>query len=138
MIIKFFDQQDESNLLNGSVIFDDEHLSRILDNLRTREPFLGQFFHENGYNIMVGIGGAVGCVQYSRSDGDSAYLMAVASNPIPGKKDVEFLLGGTLSPVSVRYILPFEQVKEIAKYFRETGARSAKVSWEEFSPAKKY
>jgi hypothetical protein len=131
MIVRFFDQQDESNPLNGSIIADNEQLSRILDSLQTRKPFLAQLFGDNGYNLMVGIGGTIGCVQYSRSDGNSAYLVAVASNPTAEDGDIEFLLGNTATPVSVRHILPFEKVKEIAGYFLETGARSAKVCWEE-------
>jgi hypothetical protein len=131
MIVTFFDQQDESNPINGSAIADSEELLRILDSLRTRSPFLAQLFGENGYNLMVGIGGAIGCVQYSRTDGSPPYLLAVASNPIAENGDIEFLLGNTPTPISVRHILPFEKVKEIARHFRETGARSAAVSWEE-------
>jgi hypothetical protein len=131
MIVRFLDQQDESNPLNGSIITDNEQLARMLDSLRTRKPFFAQLFGDNGYNLMVGIGGTIGCVQYSRSDGSSAYLVAVASNPIAEDEDMEFLCGNTATPVSMRYILPFEKVKEIASYFLETGARSATVRWEE-------
>jgi hypothetical protein len=131
VIVRLFDQQDESNPLNGSVIADNEQLSRILDSLRTREPFFAELFGENGYNLMIGIGGTIGCVQYSRSDGNSAYLVAVAPKPIAEKGYVEFLIGNTPTPVSMRYILPFEKVKQIVNYFLETGARSAKVSWED-------
>jgi len=92
---------------------------------------LAQLFGDNGYNLMVGIGGTSGCVQYSRSDGNSPYLVAVAANPTAEEGDIEFLCGNTPTPVSKRYILPFEKVKEIASYFLETGARSAKVRWEE-------
>ena len=131
MIVRIFDQQDESDPLNGSVIVDSEQLSRILDRLRTREPFFAELFGENGYNLLVGIGGTIGCVQYSRSDGKSAYLVAVSPEPLAEKGYVEFMIGGTATPISMRYILPFEKVKEIASYFLETGARSAKVSWEQ-------
>jgi hypothetical protein len=131
MIVRFLDQQDESNPLNGSIIADSEQLSRLLDSLRTRTPFLAQLFGDNGYSLMVGIGGTIGCVQYSRSDGNSPYLVAVAPNQTPEDGDIEFLCGGTATPVSKRYILPFEKVKEIAGYFLETGARSAKIRWEE-------
>src|SRR5262249_16874408 len=131
MIVRFFDQQDESNPLNGSIITDTEQLSRVLDSLRSRKPFLAQLFGDNGYNLMVGIGGTIGCVQHSRSDGNSPYLVAAAPNPIAEEGDIVFWGGNTATPVSKRYILPFEKVKEIAGYFLETGARSAKVHWEE-------
>jgi hypothetical protein len=80
---------------------------------------------------MVGIGKEVGCVQYSRADGNSAYLVAVAPKPIAEKGYIEFLIGNTPTRISVRYILPFEKVKEIAGYFLDTGARSAKVVWQD-------
>jgi hypothetical protein len=131
MILRFFDQQDESNSLNGSIIADSEQLSRILDSLRTRKPFFAELFGENGYNLLIGIGEAVGCVQYSRADGKSAYLVAVAPKPIAEDGYVEFLIGDTSTPISVRYILPFEEVKAIATYFLETGARSARFNWED-------
>jgi hypothetical protein len=131
MVLTIFDQQDESNPLNGSVIADSEELSRILDSLRTRTPFMAQLFGEHGYSLTIGIGGAVGCVQYSRTDGTPPYLLAVAPNPIAEDGDIEFLLGNTPTPVAVRHILPFEKVKDIARYFQETGARSATIRWEE-------
>jgi hypothetical protein len=131
MIVRLLDLQDESNPLNGSIIADSEQLARMLDSLRTRKPFLAELLGDNGYSLTVGIGGTVGCVQYSRSDGSSVYLVAMASNATPAEGEIEFLCGGTLTPVAIRYILPFETVKEIANYFLETGARSARVRWEE-------
>jgi hypothetical protein len=131
VFVTFFDQQDASNPLNGSAIADGEELSRLLDSLRTRSPFLAELIGANGYILVVGIGGPVGCVQYSRSDGDPPYLVAVAPNPIAEDEYIDFLIGNTPTPIPVRHIFPFEKVKEIARYFQETGARSATVSWEE-------
>ncbi len=131
MIVRLLDHQDEFDGINGLAITDNDHLSRILDSLRTRKPFFAELFGEHGYKLLIGIGGTVGCVQYSRSDGDLPYLMAVASKPTSEEGHIEFLAGNTPTPVSMRYILPFEEVKEIASYFRETSARSAKVLWEE-------
>ena len=95
------------------------------------EPFFAELYGDNGYKLLIGIGGTIGCAQYSRADGDLEYLVAVAPNPIAEKRYVEFLICNTPTPISIRYILPFEKVKEIARYFLETGARSATVSWEE-------
>jgi hypothetical protein len=131
MNVTFFDQQDESNPINGSVIADSEELSRLLDNLRSRSPFLAELIGANGYVLMIGIGGPVGCAQHSRSDGSPPYLVAVAPNPIAEDECIDFLIGNTPTPIPVRYILPFEKMKEIASCFQETGARSAAVTWEE-------
>jgi hypothetical protein len=131
MVVTLLDYQDENDPINGLVIADDEQLSRVLDNLRTRKPFFAELSGEHGYKLLIGIGGPVGCAQYSRADGSPPYLMAMVSNSVVPKDYTGFLAGGTLSPVPARYILPFENVKEIAIYFRQTGARSATVSWEE-------
>ena len=56
MIARLFDQQDESNPLNGSAISDGEQRSRILDSLRSRESFVAELFGEHGYKLLIGIG----------------------------------------------------------------------------------
>lgn len=131
MIARFFDQQDEANPLNGTIVSDGEQLSQLLDELRTREPFFAELFGDNGYKLLIGIGRTRGCVQYSRADGHSAYLVAVAPSPIADERYMEFLIGDTPTPISMRYILPIDKVKEITSYFIQTGARSAKVTWED-------
>lgn len=92
---------------------------------------MAELIGANGYILVVGIGGPVGCVQYSHSDGNPPYLVAVAPNPIAEDEYIEFLTGNTPTPIPARHILPFEKVKEVVKYFHETGTRSAAVSWEE-------
>jgi len=131
MIVRFLDHQDETNPLNGLVISDDEQLSQVLDGFRTREPFFAELYGDNGYKLLIGIGEMVGCVQHSRSDGDTPYLTAVARDSNSETTSFEFLAGNTPTPVPGRYILTMEMVKRIARYFLETGARSAAVSWEE-------
>jgi hypothetical protein len=131
MIVKFFDMQDESNPLNGLIVGSDKELAQLLDGFRTRDPFFAELRGENGYNLLIGIGSTIGCVQYSHGEGDPPYLVALATPPISRRDDGEFLAGDTPTPIPARNILPFEQVKQIAIYFRETGAPSPGVSWEE-------
>lgn len=131
MTVVFFDLQESSNPLNALRITNKIELDETLEKLRSREPFIFKLVGENGYKLDIGIGPKIGCVQHSPSGGNTPYLMAVA----PGEQDaddyVEFLLGDTATPVSKRYCMPREQVKEIAAYFVETGDRSPNVSWEE-------
>src|SRR5205807_1365613 len=75
MSVRIFDQQDECNPLNGTVIADKEQLCRILESLRQRKPFFAELYDDNGYNLLIGIGEEIGCVQYSRADGNLAYLV---------------------------------------------------------------
>ena len=131
MIVRIYDYQDQTSSANGLAVTNDDQLSQVLDGLRTREPFFAELLGENGYMLLIGIGGTSGCAQFSRSDGEPPYLMAVAPDPIPEHKQVEFLCGNTPTPVPSRYILPFDKIKDIASQFRRTGRRSTDVSWEE-------
>ncbi len=131
MIVRILDQQDESSSINGLVVTNDEQLSEVLESARTRQPFFAGLIGENGYELLIGIGESFGCAQYSRSDGEPPYLVAVSPARIIGHDHIEFLAGNTPTPISSRYILPFEKVKEIASYFRATGMRSTDVSWEQ-------
>jgi hypothetical protein len=124
MTITFLDMEDAANELNGTVFQDTAALIQSLDNSRSRPPFLCKLTSDKGYYLDVGIG-KVGCAQHTCASGVPPYLMAVA----PGKEHVkqeagdytEFLCGGTPTPVSDRFCMPFELVGEIAVHFLETG-----------------
>jgi len=134
MIVTFLDMEDSSNELNGIAIDDGERLVQILESLRNRPPFLCELTGENGFRLDVGIGER-GCAQYSPSNGDTPYLVVVA----PGKElqelawgdDIEFLCGGTPTPVSDRNCVSFHSVREIARYFLETDHAHPGFVWEE-------
>ncbi len=83
---------------------------------------------------MAGIGGNVGCVQYSRSDGLPPYLMAVSSHPAMKRGCVEFLTANTPTPIAARYIISFDEVKAIVIDFLKAGERSDVVLWQVLSP----
>jgi hypothetical protein len=55
--------------------------------------------------------------------------MAIANDAHP-RGEVEFLMGGTATPIESRFCMPFEQTLEIARFFQETGMRSPNVAWE--------
>jgi Immunity protein Imm1 len=131
MNVTFFDREDEANPLNGTVARHREQLLQILNGLRNRPPFVCELLGENGLHLHVGIG-KLGHAQYSRSDGEPPYLLAMG--PRPGRRDeyVDFLLGGTPTPISKRYCMPFDSIREIAAYFLETGRAHPSFAWEEF------
>jgi immunity protein Imm1 of predicted polymorphic toxin system len=132
----FNDLQDYSSPLDGAVVQNQKELFAVLENARDREPFACELVGENGYMLTLGIGKEVGSVQYSPSNYDPPYLLALAPGYHAGEGEgeeecVEFLCGNTPTPFYKRHILPFETVKQIAAYFVETGERSPEVSWEE-------
>ena|SRR6266446_7606757 len=130
MIVRIRDCQDQTSSVNGLAVTSDDQLFQVLDSLRTRKPFFAELVGDNGCTLLIGIGGVIGCAQFSRSDGEPPYLMAIAPKQFAEHGHVEFLVGNTPTPVPSRYILPFENIKNIASAFRHTGTRSADVTWE--------
>lgn len=129
MKVKFFDIEDETNRLNGTDVRDVKLLLQIFNDLRGREPFFCELVGDNDHELLVGIG-AVGCAQFGRSGVRPPYFMAVA----PGSHDpgeTEFLAGGTPTPVSNRYCMPFSSICEIVAHFLETGHVHPSFAWEE-------
>ena len=134
MKIRYINQQNKSDSMNGAVIEESVKLAELLNNKRNEPPFLGELSGSNGYHIEFGIGGDIGCVQFSRMDGDPPYLMAVSTNPPIKSGYVEFLISNTPTPFAARYIISFDELKEVVLHFMKTGERSNRVSWQELDP----
>jgi len=134
MKVQYDNQQDNSDPMNGSIVAGDAQLIELLDSRRRDPPFFACFSADNGFQIMVGIGKDIGCIQHSRSDGQRPYLMAVSADPPMKAGYVEFLAGGTLTPCAARYIIRLNELKEIALHFLKTGERSRTVSWQLLDP----
>jgi len=131
MIVTFFDRQDSMNPLNGRKIDDRVALLALLDSLKGRPPFFIELVGTQGYKLLLGLAETVGCAQYNASDGSPPYLMAVVPRKESLSGHIEFLIGGTPTPVSSRYCLQLGVIREVAAHFLETGVRSPDVSWEE-------
>jgi hypothetical protein len=130
MNLQYLNQQDDSDPMNGSVIVKSADLMELLDSKRNEAPFVAELRGDNGFMLVFGIGGGIGCVEHRRTDGDLPYLMAVSQHPPIESGDIEFLCGGTPTPIPGRNILSFAELKQIATRFLETGERSDLVSWE--------
>lgn len=130
MKIKYDNQQDALDPLNGSMIESSAALTNLLEDARSKVPFFVRLLGDNGFELMVGIGGNVGCVQHSRSYGESPNLMAVSKHPLMKQGCVEFLTANTPTPVAARYIINFDELREIALHFLQTGERSDAVFWQ--------
>jgi hypothetical protein len=128
MNVTFFDIQDEANRLNGAVIEDTERLSQLLQGLRGRAPFICEIVAENGFELVVGVG-EVGCAQYGRRDGSAGYVVALAPGREHVEGDTEFLAGGTATPISNRFCMPFSSVLEIVGHFHETSRAHPAFTW---------
>lgn len=135
MKIRYVNEDDKSDPLNGSIMTDAENLIQLLDERRNSVPFNADLVAGNGFELMIEIAGDLACAQYSRSDREPPYLMAVSPHPPTVRAGyVEFLAGGTPTPVAARYIISFDELKQVASHFINTGERSEAVSWQEFDP----
>jgi hypothetical protein len=71
--------------------------------------------------------------QYSNLDGNPPYLNAMAQRQLK-RGFLEFLDANTPTPIPARYIISFDELKDISIYFLQTGEPSSAVSWEDFDP----
>jgi len=132
MNVTFFDRDDAENCLNGTVIYDNSRLYKILtlQSTQNRLPFFCELIGENEFCLLVGVG-KIGCAQYSRCDGEIPYLMAVSNERSSQGGCNEFLTAGIATPVRAQFCMSFHVVLEIATFFRETGGAYPAISWEE-------
>ena len=131
MKTQFFDREDVANPANGSVITDPLQLEKILRSVRGRPPSIAELIGDNGFTLLFFLGASDGCVQFSPSNGDLPYLVAV----LPERKDddelMTFLMSGTATEIPKRYCVPYAMIVDIAVAFVQTGQRKPDVRWEE-------
>jgi hypothetical protein len=134
MSVRYFNYQDKYDATNGKVVAQRDQLSELLHRRRNQRPFVAELAGENGFQIIFGISTNLCCTQYSRTDGSPPYLMAVSPHPPMKRGCVEFFAGGQRTPFAARYIITFDELKEIAIRFLETGEKSDAVSWQVLNP----
>ena len=131
MKLTFSDYQDSTNPLNGTQVESPAELRELFKALYHREPFGAELLGENGFRLTIWLGGPKGGLQHGREDGAPPYLVPVATDDSDSSDDYEFMVGGTSTPISARYVLPIDEVIEICVVFMETGQRKGDMVWEE-------
>jgi Immunity protein Imm1 len=134
MIIYFCNYQDKCDPDQGRLIPNANELGDLLDRKRQASPFIAEFCGAGDFELTVGLGGDYGCVQRNLIDGTPPYLMALSRRPPMKRGCIEFLCGGTPTPVAARYILRFHELKEVVLDFALTGGMSDAVFWRELEP----
>lgn len=130
MRVRYRNLEDERDPMNRTEIPGSASLVELLTNRRSNPPFVAELAADNGFKIVFGVSRDFGCVEYERVDGDLPYLMAVSPDPPMHSGYFEFLLGGTSTPIPARNILTFDEMKQIALHFLETGELSDAFSWD--------
>lgn len=133
MITTFQDLQNEANPRNGQAINDAAMVATLLGELRVVKPPVGcQLTADNGHNLMIGIEGDFGFAQHSSNDGLPPYMMAVSRSGASTEDEIEFVVGGTLTPIDGRYRIAFDELVQVVADFVIMGEMSARVLWQEF------
>ena len=128
MRAQYFDLNDMTNPLSGRWLTD---LREVFERLHERTPFFAELIGDNGFKLLLGLGQKVGFAQFSSSDDEPPYLVAISDASAPAEGDVDFFIGGTATPMPRRLCLPISVIAEIAETFLLTGERKPGVSWEE-------
>lgn len=131
MILQYRNNQDKSDPKHGLFFTEGKSLAALLDEARSRPPFITELRGDNGFELVMGIGGDFGCAEHIAINGDLPYRMAMSFHPPLTSGEMEFLTADTPTPIAARYILTFPELKEVALHFLETGERSQRVQWEE-------
>src|SRR5450432_2303977 len=129
MRVIFKDLQDEAAEWNGRALDSEAGLMQVLQNARLLPPFIAELSGEHGYTLTVGLGGEHGCIQYAASDGSPPYRVALS--PDLKTDEIEFMCGGTPTPIAPRHLLEFDVLSRAVRYFLLTGQRFPDLLWEE-------
>ena len=80
--------------------------------------------------LTIGVGTPFGFIEYMDEDRSPPYLVAT-DDPKNEEQDpfVEFVSGGTPTPIPIKNCLPFERVVEIVVYFLRNKKLPDYVSW---------
>jgi len=128
-----WDEQDETNPINGKTICTAAELKPLYESIHDRPPFFFSLEDEGGARLLIGIGRRdVGCIQYSTPGDASAPLVAVGdiSASADGPMGAEFLCGDTPTPIVRRYCLPFNDVVRLVGDLVESGMLANDATWE--------
>jgi hypothetical protein len=107
-----------------------DELRTKLSQLAKQEPKLVEFKSAAGDRLQLGIGGPFACVQFLKQDNLPPYLCA-KTQTFGTNRHIEFICGGTPSPIPPELCLSFHEAAQIAEYFYETGNRDPNVEWVE-------
>ena len=134
MIVRYLNHQDKHDPLNQKNIMQPQQLMELLNCRRKQSPFIAELSADNGFQITFGLSIESCVAQYSRANGDPPYLMAISHHPPLRTGYFEFLTANTPTPFAARYIIAFDELKEVLLYFLQTGQRSASVDWQQLNP----
>lgn len=130
-MISFHDLERTENPLNGTRLLVGADFPPLLHRLIGRPPFIFELRSQNGFKLTMGVTHNRGFAQYSACDGSPPYLVAAATEGMDQSEVLEFLAGGTPTPIPGRFQLPVATLQTIVDDFVASGSRSVAVNWVE-------
>ena len=94
------------------------------------EPMAGELTHPNGFMLTICTDGELATVQFSNTDGEPPYLVALSPLQIVEGSHI-FIVTTSDTEIDSKHCLSRTVFEDIACYFLETGERSPAVAWEE-------
>lgn len=102
-------------------------LRDLITPLSAREPGFIELDSASGL-LQLGLGGEFACAHFTTREHKPRYLAAQAKI-VRATKDVEFLCGGTPTPIAPQLCLTFEDAVRIAEHFFRTQHRDPHFEW---------
>jgi hypothetical protein len=78
MKVRYLNQQERSDSMNGAVIAERATLAELLKSKRNQTPFVAELRGDNGFMLVFGIGLGLAFVEHTRINGDLPYLLAAS------------------------------------------------------------
>ncbi|SRR5258705_9598138 len=100
-----------------------------LREFQAREPFIAMLVAPNQDELAIGLGGPVSFVQFTQASRMPPYLCVFNPTAPVGGDPVEFVCGGTPTPIPSYLMIPFEQALEVAVHFFRHGEIPKHVKW---------
>lgn len=112
----------------GKAIRSADELLSVLHACAQGKPRVFELDAPEGAHLQLGLGGAYACAQFVTAD-DPPFSFDAETRSVTASDDVEFLLGGTPTPIAPEFCLSFAEALEVAEYFFETGQRDPTIVW---------
>jgi hypothetical protein len=107
-----------------------EQLRSLLASLSSKESGFVELESSKKDRLQLGVGGKFACAQFTTHNDKPRYLSAKPQT-VHATSDIEFLCGGTPTPIPPEMILLFDEAVRIAEYFFLTGERDPNIEWME-------
>lgn len=97
--------------------------------LQRKESMMCKLISDSGYQMQIGIDGAIGCAQFLSNNNMPPYYLAITPNQVVDGSHA-FDMTGSATEILSENCLPFDLLKEVVLEFLQTGHRSKLVEWQ--------